>query len=977
MLMNKKLSPLARCVLLTLPPVLLITGNVTNANAAACNASPTTTCGVSPYKGKDLYFDQSTGSAFINDETSEANVYMGPRTAGDVQFLTISGTDMSGKYIQASYSGEVNITMENNSQADMIEVGRAGASTATHIIIDDSVLNGEQDTTQYNTAVGDKAYMMGAAIYIDSMDSGIHNIDVRNGSRLNGSIITGGAAAQTVSLDSSSLTHGGIYSISLGSDNLVSLNHAQLDASQSPVAAKIKSISQQISQLTGVPVPLNLTNLDDMAIGLAGNHNNTLTLTQSAVTGDIGLMNQEGANLVTMQDSSVDGSIMLSNKTGNSQLMASGSTVTGDVGLESQGGQTLVSLSGNSVIEGDLTLSDANSPVQKSSNTALKASPSATQVSLSSSTVQGNLDVSKSAGPVSVVLDSGTVGGNLVITTGSDGTSLSVQNNSQIAGDVTLSGTGKADVMVSASQLDGNLDTSANSGDTSIIIGDASTVAGDVKTGGGNDSIVIVGGSQVQGDIDGGNGSNNMVMDSSSTFDGQLTNVSAVYATQDNSIVTPAITGATGYTLMNKSMLVGQTMSDANISMSTDSSVMVTGTVTGLNTLTISQMAKTSQEGQSVIGSFNDMSQGTINYQFSNGGQHVAARSGAWNYDVTASSVPMNNSTGGAEIVINQTHTGLANDVKGAIAGLDGAKQSGQVVVADIASRMDDLRSSFLLHGVSEGAHLWGDYLYQNGDFTDDADYHSNLQGMQGGVDWSHKLINGDSVTGGIALAYTRNRISNGDNQGNFNNAVYGNFYSLYGGWQQHLRDNRWSLFADGSFSLGDMRYSLSAHNVQSSTTGMQEALTGSYDGNMYDAETRAGINIKTRHSVLIQPYAVLGWNETQSDAFSDAQISFGKNQTSSWHTGAGIRMTGNIETARGNIMPWADARYISEFSDDTDISAADYRDKSGHNQKMGIFGAGVNVGVTKNLHFTSGIYTGAGDVNNSVSVQAGLNYNF
>ncbi|WP_250476112.1 hypothetical protein, partial [Caballeronia sp. GAFFF1] len=73
----------------------------------------------------------------------------------------------------------------------------------------------------------------------------------------------------------------------------------------------------------------------------------------------------------------------------------------------------------------------------------------------------------------------------------------------------------------------------------------------------------------------------------------------------------------------------------------------------------------------------------------------------------------MNNATNGAEIVVVQRHSGLAHDVRGAIAGLDGAKQAGQSVSADLASRLDKLRSSFLLNGVSEGAHVWGDYLYQ------------------------------------------------------------------------------------------------------------------------------------------------------------------------------------------------------------------------------------------------------------------------
>ncbi|WP_202301790.1 autotransporter outer membrane beta-barrel domain-containing protein [Dryocola clanedunensis] len=978
MLFKENLSPIAKCILASISPILIFSSSVSaGVQAAACGSSPTTTCGVTPYQNKDLYFIDSTGTAFINDPSSNANVYMNKRKQDDVQSLTVSGTDMSGKYIQASYTGTANITLEKGATADMIEVGATGRTTNTNIVIDNANLNGEQDNVQYNKSVGDKAYMMGAAIYIDPLDNGVHSVSVKNNSQLHGSIITGGAATQTISMDKSSLEHGGIYSVSLKSDNIVSLNNATLDASQSEVAGNIDLIAQQISQTTGKPIPQNLSQLDDIGIALIGTTNNQLTMNQSTVTGDIALQNETGTNQINMQGSTVNGNVIMENKTGDTEFAAVKSTVNGNVNLQSQNGKMEASLADDTVIEGDLVLNNTNSPAVLNSVAGATTTQPLTQLSLSASTVQGDVNVSNSSGQVNVVLDNSSVEGGLAIAAGSGNTDLTVQSNSQVAGDVTLSGTGNAQIMLTNSQMSGNIDTSASSGNSSIIISDATTVAGDVKTGSGNDSIVVVSGSSVNGNIDGGAGSNAMVMDSSSAFNGQLTNVNAVYATQDNAITTPEINGSTVYNLTSKSMLVGQTMSDATINMSTDSSVLVTGAVTGVNSLTINQMAKTSQEGQSIIASFDDVSQGTINYQFANGKHDVAARSGAWNYDVTASSVPMNNGLSGSEIMITQTHSGLANDVKGAIAGLDGAKQSGLAVVADIANRMDNLHSSFLMNGISEGAHLWGDYLYQNGDYTDDVDYHSNLQGMQGGVDWSKKLTNGDSLTGGIALAYTRNRVNNSDANGNFNNTVYGNFYSLYGGWQQHLHDNRWGMFVDGSFSLGDIRYSMSANNVQSSTTGMQEALNGSYDGDMYDIETRTGVNIKASPNVLIQPYAVLGWNKVDSDEFSDAQISFGKNQVSSWHTGGGLRITGNIKTAKLDLMPWIDARYITEFSDNSAIQAADYRENSGHNQKMGIVGAGINAAITKNLHFTSGIYAGMGDVDNSVSVQAGLNYNF
>ena len=840
-----KLAPSAKGIALSLPGLLIVTATLSPARAAPCPATPAATCGMSPYNGQDLYLDSPSGTAFINAPTSDATIYMDGRQPGNTQQLTVSGTDMSGKYIQASHTGAAAITLAGGARADMIEGGNAGSATDITVVMDNAVLNGANDSVQYHTAPGDKAYMMGSAIFIDQADGGVHNLTVQNGSQLSGSIITGGAAAQRITVSDSTLDSGSLYSLSRSADNQVTLNNARLDASQSATAGQFAALLPA----SGLPVSSIPPALDRVAIVLAGNNTNQLTLNNATVTGDVGLLNSQGVN---------------------------------------------------------------------------------------------RADIKKST----------------------------------LRGDLVLVGNGSARVTLTNSQLNGNVDAAAQTGATTLVISDASTVTGNVTTGAGSDRIAVINGSEVKGAIDGGAGQNSLLLDGSSAIDGQLININSVHATEENTIVTPHIGSDTAWNLMNRSMLVGNTMSDASITMSTDSMVIVTGAVTGVNTLIISQMATQGSEGQAVIGSFADLSQGSVNYRFANGARRVAARAGAWNYDLSAFTVPMNNATQGAELILSQRQIGLAHDVKGAIAGLEGAKQSGQTVAANLASRLDSLRNHFLLHGQSEGAHVWGDYLYHTGDFADDVDYHSNLLGAQVGVDWSHQLTNGDLMTGGFALAWVRNRVSDSDNQGNFNNAVYGDFYSLYGGWQQPLHDNRWSLFADGSVSLGDIRYTLKVHNVPTTTTGIKEALNGSYDGSMVDVETRAGITLRTG-GALLQPYAVLGWNSAHSDRFSDAQIEIAKNETSAWHTGAGVRLSTELEAGKVRVLPWIDARYVTEFNDDTAITAADYTLHAGHNQKMGLLGIGANLGITRDLWFSSGIYTGTGDVDNSVSVQAGLSFDF
>ena len=236
--------------------------SVSAAQAAACGTSPTTTCGLSPYNGEDLYIDGASGTGFLNDATSDNNIYMNARGNNDTQTLTVSGTDMSGKYIQASHSGTANITLNNHATADMIEGGNGGATTNINILVDNATLNGEQNSVKYNKKTGDKAYMMGSAIFIDPLDNGVHTISVRNNSQLHGSIITGGAATQSITLDGSTLDKGGIYALSEKADNSVVLNNARLDASQSPVSANLAAIAKTLSDVSHTPLPASLTDLD-------------------------------------------------------------------------------------------------------------------------------------------------------------------------------------------------------------------------------------------------------------------------------------------------------------------------------------------------------------------------------------------------------------------------------------------------------------------------------------------------------------------------------------------------------------------------------------------------------------------------------------------------------------------------------------------------------------------------------------------
>ena len=426
--------------------------------------------------------------------------------------------------------------------------------------------------------------------------------------------------------------------------------------------------------------------------------------------------------------------------------------------------------------------------------------------------------------------------------------------------------------------------------------------------------------------------------------------------------------------------------------MTSDSTVDF-GNVTGKNnSLLVTRISSSTLNQQNVaIATFSTTGNPSdaVEAQFSNGSQHVESRSGAYNYNDSlniaqaaqqSSSAGLTAAPDAYNVLLNSSRGELASDVQGVIAGLDAAKEAGRMVTDDLANRLDQVHLQNLYGNAAEGAQLWGDFLYHNGDYSDDVDYNDITQGVQGGVDWTSHLANGDSVTGGVALAWTRSRDqSNNGGANSFSDTVYGNYYSVYAGWQQALHDDLWGMFVDGSFSYGDMRYSMSAKNSKDDTSGMTEALSGSADGNLYTTQVRTGVNVMLPGDTVLQPYATLGWDKVDEKGFSDKEVTFSDNQVSQWNTSMGMRVTTKLADLNKNVelYPWVDARYQTEFSDNTDIKAADYHNTDGHNTSMGIFGAGINTTIGKDLSLNTGVYFGTGDADNDASVQAGISYQF
>lgn len=550
-------------------------------------------------------------------------------------------------------------------------------------------------------------------------------------------------------------------------------------------------------------------------------------------------------------------------------------------------------------------------------------------------------------------------------------------------GTLTLSGTAPQNVTLTRSAIMNGIDAHDVAGDMHLVIADHSAVLGNVTMAKGNNTLVLDDYSAVEGDLKGGSGHNSLYMGKASVMSGKTAGFGTITTTADNLIQTPTLSHQT-VVLRNNSLLHTEALEDVTIDTDTSGHFNVTSSVKGHNVVTVSEVASDTSEGIHQMTNLPGKMAGTLDMKFANKRQNVSARQGAYDVDLslktqhkTTSAKPAYPEDEETLVNLQVTKRGLASDVKGAIAGLEGARQDLKTVTSSIANRMNTLNTSQLLYGVHEGADVWGDYLGQSGDGKAAVDYHHVMKGTVIGMDWTWLLDGRNSLTTGLSFGETRDKVSGKGTTDSFKNTLKGNYYSVYGSWQQGLDQRPFGFFANGVASYGDITYALTSQNVGSTTNGMTETLKSGYKGKAYNAEVRTGVNYAPIDAVILQPYAVVGWSKATANAFDNQYVHFNANENASWYAGGGARITGNIAVGHMKLMPWADASYVSEFKGKETFTANAQAVSQGKTRRYGLFGAGVNAGLTDSLSMNVGAYTGAGDMRDGVSLQAGMKYSF
>ncbi|AVF37697.1 autotransporter outer membrane beta-barrel domain-containing protein [Rahnella sikkimica] len=268
-------------------------------------------------------------------------------------------------------------------------------------------------------------------------------------------------------------------------------------------------------------------------------------------------------------------------------------------------------------------------------------------------------------------------------------------------------------------------------------------------------------------------------------------------------------------------------------------------------------------------------------------------------------------------------------------------------------------------------SNVWIDGIYSGGDRTaGTTEYSNDITGFQlgGGTAWT--LSNGDAVSIGAGLGYLHNDLDVTSSDGS--NDIDGNYYSLYASWTQHQDEGQnWHLFADTTATYGDMSYSASGKD------GTLNA-GGDYDGNSWLWQARVGAQVNLADDWWVQPYTVLGYSQTKTDAYNDGYSQVADGKFSAGFAGAGVKAGKSIQLKGGQVLrPYIETAYVGRFSEDTKFNTSDYN-FGGQNLNGGSVGAGLNAQLSKNWSTTAKVNTLiASDVSNEVHAYVGAEFKF
>ena len=261
---------------------------------------------------------------------------------------------------------------------------------------------------------------------------------------------------------------------------------------------------------------------------------------------------------------------------------------------------------------------------------------------------------------------------------------------------------------------------------------------------------------------------------------------------------------------------------------------------------------------------------------------------------------------------------------------------------------------------------VWVRYLNDNSHLNDKgySQFHSNLNGMQIGID--KKIdINNDQLLFGLITSYTKSKIkSDNINNGDINSYSGG----IYLTWLNHS-----GFYVDSLFKMNHL------HNEINTNMNEGRRVKGNYNQNAITTSTELGYPIAFSNALTLTPYSqILYSNISKSHYVLDNGMKANIHNADSLKGELGTILESNLLISNHSVKPYIKVAISREFIKSNEIEINNVSFDSRYSGNTGKYGIGLTTNIGNDaLFYTEINYQNGNKVETPIYATAGFRISF
>lgn len=261
---------------------------------------------------------------------------------------------------------------------------------------------------------------------------------------------------------------------------------------------------------------------------------------------------------------------------------------------------------------------------------------------------------------------------------------------------------------------------------------------------------------------------------------------------------------------------------------------------------------------------------------------------------------------------------------------------------------------------------VWARYLNDDSHLNDKgySQFHSNLNGMQIGVDKKIAINNGQLLFG-LMTSYSKSKIKSDDiNNGDINSYSGG----VYLTWLNHS-----GLYLDSLFKMNHL------HNEINTIMNEGKRVKGNYNQNTVTASTEIGYQIEISNTLKIMPYSQILYSHIgKSDYLLDNGMKANIHDANSLKSELGAVLESELLIAEHRVKPYIKTAISREFVKSNEIEINNISFNSNYSGNVGKYGIGFTTNIGKDaILYTEINYQNGNKLETPINATAGLKVSF